>query len=137
MAELAGKSRPEHRNIHITQLKDYRLPLPGWVSILHRASGVLMIVAGLPLCLYLLQLSISSEISYERAQALLQNGLVRLVLLAMLWAFLHHLCAGVRFLLLDIHVGTEKGVARTSALVVLVVSLVLTALFGLKLFGAF
>jgi len=61
----------------------------------------------------------------------------KLVLLGVIWAYLHHFCAGIRYLLLDIHVGTDKDQARSSAGVVLAVSLVLTGLVALKLFGAF
>ena len=135
MSDLAGKSRPEYRNIHITQLKDYRLPLPGWVSILHRVSGALLVLFGLPMLLYLFQLSVSTEISFERLNGLLGSGFVRLVLFVMLWALVHHICAGIRYLLLDVHVGTDKQAARASSMAVLGVSLVSTALIGLKLFG--
>jgi succinate dehydrogenase / fumarate reductase cytochrome b subunit len=53
------------------------------------------------------------------------------------WSFLHHFCMGIRILLIDIHVGVEKEQARSSAMTVMVVSLALTAIFGLKLLGAY
>jgi len=104
-------------------------------SILHRISGALMFLVGLPLVLYLFQQSLLSEISFGRFQALAGHWLVKLVLLGLLWAYLHHFCAGFRYLLLDVHVGTDKGAATRSAHWVLVISLVLTALVALKLFG--
>lgn len=141
MADLAGKPgprvRPEFRNIHVSQLAQYRLPLAGFVSILHRVSGALMFLVGLPFLLYLFQQSLLSEISFENYRAIVSHWFAKLVLLALVWAYLHHFCAGVRYLILDLHVGVEKEQARTSASVVLGVSLVLTLVVAGKLFGVF
>jgi succinate dehydrogenase / fumarate reductase cytochrome b subunit len=141
MAELAGKSgpraRPQYRNIHVSQILQYRLPLAGVVSILHRISGALMFLVGIPFILYLFQQSLTSEISYESYRGLVSHWFAKLVLLALIWAYLHHLCAGIRYLVLDVHVGLEKEQARTSAAVVLGVSLALTFVVALKLFGVF
>jgi len=141
MAELAGKSgpraRPQYRNIHVSQILQYRLPLAGLVSILHRISGALMFLVGIPFILYLFQQSLTSEISYESYRGLVSHWFAKLVLLALIWAYLHHLCAGIRYLVLDVHVGLEKEQARTSAAVVLGVSLALTFVVALKLFGVF
>jgi len=128
--------RPRIRNIGIGDLLHYRLPLAGIVSILHRISGLLMFLL-LPLLLWLFEASLSSERSFEQFQDLAHNFFVRLVLLALGWALLHHLCAGLRFLLLDLHWGTERLAAQRSARVVLFVSVPLALLFGLYLFGAF
>ena len=141
MADPALKSgprvRPQYRNIHVSQILQYRLPLAGVVSILHRASGALMFLFGLPFMLYLFQQSITSELSFDSYRAIVGSPLGKLVLLVLIWAYLHHFCAGIRYLLLDIHVGTDKDQAKSSAGVVLGVSLTLTAIVALKLFGAF
>ncbi|MFT4100649.1 MAG: succinate dehydrogenase, cytochrome b556 subunit [Burkholderiaceae bacterium] len=141
MSEAVDKSaprvRPKFRNINLPQIAAYRLPVPGIVSILHRASGALMFVVGIPFILYLLQQSISSEISFDHYRALVSHWFAKLVLLALIWAYLHHFCAGIRYLLLDVHIGIDKAAARTSAGIVLIVSLVLTFLVALKLFGVF
>lgn len=141
MAEPAGnqgpRTRPRYTNIHVSQIVQYRLPLAGVVSILHRVSGALMFLFGLPFVLYLFQQSITSELSFESYRAIVGSALGKLVLLALIWAFLHHLCAGIRYLLLDLHMGTSKEQAKTSAGVVMSVSLALTAIVALKLFGAF
>ncbi|HQP66601.1 MAG TPA: succinate dehydrogenase, cytochrome b556 subunit [Quisquiliibacterium sp.] len=141
MADLATKpgarARPEFRNIHVSQLSQYRLPLAGIVSILHRISGAAMFLVGIPFILYLFQQSITSEISFENYRAVVGSPLGKIVLLGLVWGYLHHFCAGIRYLLLDMHVGVEKESSRTSAAVVLGVSLVLTAVVALKLFGVF
>jgi succinate dehydrogenase / fumarate reductase cytochrome b subunit len=138
MADTAArKPRPEFRNIHVTQLLGYRLPLPGIVSILHRISGALLFLVGIPFGLYLLQQSITSELSFQTYRAVVASVPAKLVLLVLLWALFHHSAAGVRYLLLDLHVGISKEAARTSSVVVLGVSLLATALAALKLFGAF
>lgn len=130
------KERPQFRNIHVTQLMNYRLPPAGFVSILHRISGALMFLL-LPFVLYLLELSISSEMAFSRFLGIMENPLAKLVLLGLIWAYLQHFCAGVRHLFMDVHMAIEKDSSRRSAIGVMVVSLGLTALAGLKLFGVF
>ena len=141
MADLAGKpgprARPEFRNINVPQILQYRMPLAGLVSIMHRVSGALLFLVGLPFLLYLFQQSLTSEISYESYRAITSHWFAKLVRLALAWGYLHHFCAGIRYLILDLHVGVEKDQARTSASVVLAVSLVLTLVVALKLFGVF
>jgi succinate dehydrogenase / fumarate reductase cytochrome b subunit len=138
MAEAVKKPRPEFRNIGIGQiLTAYRLPLAGRVSILHRASGALLFIF-LPFLLYLFDQSLTSELSFEVFKAFLSNIIVKLITLVLAWAFLFHFCAGIRHLMMDTNhnaVSKEKG--KSTSIVVLVVSSVLTIAFALKLFGAF
>lgn len=128
------KPRPQFRNIHVSQILQYRLPPPGMVSILHRVSGALLFLT-LPLVLWLFERSLLSESTYERLQAIASHWLMKLVLLALAWAFIHHLVAGVRYLLLDLDIGVDRHAARASALTVFAISLPLTLLAGLRIFG--
>jgi len=105
------------------------LPLPGMVSILHRISGALLFLFAAWL-LYLLDSSLASAERYGEIRGSLAHPLARLVLLGLLWAYLHHLCAGIRYLFLDIDKGVELPAARVTSGVVLAVSLVLTAVLG-------
>lgn len=130
------RPRREFRNIHVLQILSYRLPVAGIVSILHRISGALLFLL-LPLLLWLFELSLASELSFARLADLAGQWWVRLILLGLIWAFLHHLVAGVRYLVLDLHVGIEKASSHASALTVIAASLVLTAVAGLRLFGVF
>ena len=136
MTNPAAKSRPEFRNIHVSQLLNYKLPPPGLVSIMQRISGAALFLL-LPFILWLFDLSLTSEISYARLVEIGSNALVKLVLVGLAWAYLHHLIAGVRYLMLDLHVGLDKPVARTSALAVYWISLPLTLIAALKIFGVF
>jgi succinate dehydrogenase / fumarate reductase cytochrome b subunit len=138
MADIAAqKARPQYRNIHVSQIMSYRLPPAGIVSILHRISGILLFLVGIPFSLYLLQQSITSEISFESYRAIVGSIPGKLVLLALIWAFVHHATAGIRYLLLDRHVGVQKQASNTSATAVLWISVGLTLVLALKLFGAF
>jgi succinate dehydrogenase / fumarate reductase cytochrome b subunit len=144
MPELTRK-RPEFRNINaITDLTTYRLPAAGWVSILHRISGLLMFLL-LPLIVWLFDTSVSSEISYERFTGAFAAGLgfvpawlLKLVVLSLIWAYLHHLIAGLRHLWMDVsHAAVSKEFGKTSAVVTLVLSIGLTVVLGAKLFGLY
>jgi succinate dehydrogenase / fumarate reductase cytochrome b subunit len=121
------KQRPKH--LAVNQI---RLPLPGIVSILHRISGVGLFLM-LPFLLYLLDRSLGSPETFETFAAVVDNGFIKLILFGLLWAYLHHFCAGIRFLLLDLHKGVELEAARKSSKIVLVVSLVLTVIIGVVL----
>lgn len=105
------------------------LPIPGIISILHRVSGVALFVA-LPFLLYLLAGTLSQEEQFASYQALVAHPLVKIVLLGLLWGYMHHFCAGIRFLLLDAHKGLELPTARMTAKLVVVVSLALTVILG-------
>lgn len=134
--EGARRERPEFRNIHVTQLSNYRLPPAGIVSILHRISGFGLFLL-LPFLLYLFELSVRSELSFDYFRGFMSNVFVKVILLGLIWAYFQHFCAGVRHLFMDVHWAIEKDSSRQSAITVLVVSLLLTAVAGLKLFGVF
>lgn len=144
MTEIA-KKRPEFRNINaFKDLTTYRMTPAAWVSILHRASGAFMFLL-LPLVLWFFDTSVSSEISFARFTGAFNKGigiapgwLVTLVVLALIWAYLHHLIAGVRHLIMDMdHNAVTKEFGKLSAIVTLVLSLGLTAVLGAKLFGLY
>src|SRR6201995_22417 len=102
MAEAVKKPRPEFRHIGIGQLSKYRLPLAGKLSILHRVSGLLLFIS-LPFILYLLDQSLTSELSFDAFKGFLANPLIKIIVLVLAWAYMFHFCAGIRFLLLDTH----------------------------------
>ena len=129
----ARKARPKYLSLRAL-LFEIRLPLPGWVSILHRISGALLVFPFAAWLLFMLDASLLSEASFEQTKVYLGLPLVKAgMLLLFIWAFCHHFCAGIRFLLLDINRGIELRQTRRSSLIVLVVSLALTAYFGARL----
>lgn len=121
---MMNKNRPKHLALHLI-----KLPLPGVVSILHRVSGLLLFLM-LPLLLTMLQYSLRSIETYTQLAGVLQNPFIKLILLGLLWAFLHHFCSGIRYLAIDLDYGVGLGQARASSRWVLIVSLGLTALLG-------
>ena len=136
MSELAKKSRPQFRNIHITQILQYRLPAAGVMSILHRVSGLGMFLA-LPIVLLIFDLSLTSELSYAQLMEVTASPLAKIVLCALAWAFLHHLFAGIRHLVSDMHIGLAKEQAAMWGKGVMVASLALSFVAWLKIFGVF
>jgi succinate dehydrogenase / fumarate reductase cytochrome b subunit len=143
MTELARK-RPEFRNINaLKDLPTYRLPVAGWVSILHRVSGLLMFIL-MPLIIWMFDNSITSEISFAKFAAAFNVGIgfvpgwfMKLVALALIWGYLHHFIAGLRHLYMDVCHAVTKEFGKSSAIVTLVLSLSLTAALGAKLFGLY
>ena len=124
---MMAKPRPKYLDLF-----QIRLPLPGWVSILHRVSGAGLFLL-LPLLLWLLDNSLHSRSSFNRFVEVVSNPGMKLVLLGVIWAFLHHLLAGIRYLAIDFHWGVELHAARVTSMWVLGVSLVLTIALGVKL----
>ena len=143
MTELA-KKRPEFRNINaLSDLPTYRLPPAGWVSILHRISGVLMFLL-MPFIIWMFDNSITSEISYAKFSAAFNVGIglvpgwfMKLVALALIWAYLHHFIAGLRHLYMDVCHAVSKEFGKSSAIVTLALSIGLTVVLGAKLFGLY
>jgi succinate dehydrogenase / fumarate reductase cytochrome b subunit len=147
MTELTSSSkraRPEFRNINaLTDLPTYRLPAAGWVSILHRISGAIMFLL-MPLIIWMFDTSVSSEFSFARFTSVFSVGVgfipgwfVKLVALALIWAYLHHFIAGMRHLWMDINHAVSKEFGRSSATVTLSLGSLLTLALGLKLFGVY
>jgi succinate dehydrogenase / fumarate reductase, cytochrome b subunit len=147
MTELVSstaRKRPEFRNIHaLSDLPTYRLPPAGWVSILHRISGAIMFIL-MPFIIWMFDTSISSEISFARFSGAFSAGIgfvpgwfMKLVALALIWAYLHHFIAGVRHLWMDINHAVSKEFGHSSAIATLSLSVGLTVVLGAKLFGLY
>lgn len=136
--------KPEFRNINaMRDLPTYRLPVAGWVSILHRVSGAIMFLL-MPFIIWMFDTSISSEISFEKFKAIFNIGVgfvpgwfFKLMVLAIIWAYLHHLIAGVRHLYMDANHAVSKEFGRSSAITTLVISIGLTIVLAAKLFGLY
>jgi succinate dehydrogenase / fumarate reductase cytochrome b subunit len=129
----AKKIRPKYLSLPAI-LFEIRLPVPGWVSILHRVSGALLFFPFTAWLLFMLDASLRSEQGFEAVRGLyLQLPLVKLGMLVFIWAFCHHFCAGIRYLFLDLDKGVDLRAARITSWLVLGVSLALTAFFGAKL----
>jgi succinate dehydrogenase / fumarate reductase cytochrome b subunit len=139
-----ARQRPEFRNINaISDLPNYRLPPAGWVSILHRVSGALMFLL-MPFIIWMFDTSITSEISFASFSATFNAGIgfvpgwfMKLVALAIIWAYLHHFIAGIRHLYMDTFHAVTKEFGKSSAVATLVISLGLTVILAAKLFGLY
>ena len=129
----AKTPRPTYRNIHVSDLLHYRLPLPGIVSILHRISGVLIFIL-LGVLLGLLHRSLASEAGFAQVRAAFAHPLAKLFFIVVLWAYLHHFFAGLRYLWLDVNsAAMQLDRARRSSIVVLTLSIALTLLMAIRL----
>ena len=125
------------RNVSITDITmNYKQPPSAIVSILHRISGFVLFLA-LPFLLYLFEQSLRSEISFAHFAGIVGHPFTKIVILGLSWAYLHHFCAGIRHLFMDNHMALDKDASQRTARWVLIVSLALTLLVALKLFGVF
>jgi succinate dehydrogenase / fumarate reductase cytochrome b subunit len=147
MPELKSSTRakrPEFRNINaFSDLPTYRLPAAGWVSILHRVSGAIMFIL-MPFIIWMFDTSISSEISFAKFSSAFNVGLwfvpgwfMKLVALALIWAYLHHFIAGLRHLWMDVNHAVSKEFGKSSAIFTLSLGSLLTLILALKLFGVY
>ncbi len=140
MAEMT-KTRPG--TMRLIDAVKYRLPVAALVSILHRVSGAIMFVL-LPFVIWMFDVSVTSEISFERFTSAFGAGigfvpgwLVKIAVLGLIWAYLHHFIAGVRHLWMDMTHSVTKAQGHSSAVITLIASLVLTVVLGAKLFGVY
>jgi len=122
------KPRPVYLN-----LLAIRQPLAAVVSILHRISGALLFAVGIPALLWAVQRSLASPETFARWQSTMAHPLAKLVVLALAWAYIHHLLAGIRHLTLDLHLGLDLPSARRSATAVFVLALLLTLIVAVRL----
>ncbi len=127
MSSTVAKSRPKHLNLMVI-----RLPLPGIISIMHRVSGAVLFLL-LPLLLWLFQASLESQSTFAEFRSVVAHPLIKLLLLGLLWGYLHHLLAGLRHLFLDLDLGTELATARLTSGIVLATGIVLTLAAGVAL----
>ena len=134
----AIKKRPG--KMRLSDATQYRLPPAGWVSILHRISGLVLIVL-MPFVIWMFDTSLTDEITFTQFRGAFIGGIgfvpafiVKLAALALIWAFLQHFCAGVRHLYMDFTHSVTKEFGRQSALVAMGVAAFLTLVFAYKLF---
>jgi succinate dehydrogenase / fumarate reductase, cytochrome b subunit len=124
----APKQRPKYYDLNLAHL-----PAPGLVSIVHRISGALLFLPLIPLALYLMQSTLGSEAGWLHWKGILSEPAVKLVALGFVWLYAHHFFAGIRYLLLDLHIGIAKEPAGSSAKLVFALGVVATLLVGWRL----
>lgn len=124
----AQKTRPKYYDLNLAHL-----PPPGLVSILHRVSGALLFFPILPVILYLLHATLGSEAGFERWHEFFTRPMVKVVVIGVAWLYAHHFFAGIRYLLLDLHIGIDKAPARTSALAVMALGVLAAIAIGVCL----
>jgi len=120
-----SRPRPKYYDLNLLNL-----PAPGLLSIFHRISGAVMFLVLIPVLLFILQQSLHSELDYQRWKGMLSHPVCKLIMLGFIWSYLHHFFAGIRYLLLDVHVGIAKESAQTSAKVVIALGVIGTLLIG-------
>jgi succinate dehydrogenase / fumarate reductase cytochrome b subunit len=112
-------------NLDLTTLK---FPPAAIASILHRLSGVVVFLF-IPLLLWLLQLSLDTK-GFSNLQVVFNHPFTKLILWAVLAAIIYHLIAGIRHLLMDMHIGDGKESGKISALIVMWLSLIFIFAIG-------
>lgn len=131
---MAALERPPARPRPIyLNLLAIRLPLPAFVSILHRVSGALLFLVGIPLMLMAVQRALISADAWAELRVMLAHPLGKIVLIGLAWGYLHHFLAGIRHLLMDLHIGISLQGGRRSAAIVLVLSILLTLGVAIRL----
>lgn len=121
-------ARPKYVDVNILHL-----PIPGLVSIFHRVTGVVMFLFLIPAILFVLQCTVGSEDGFNRWKSYFSEPLVKIVFLGFVWAYMHHFFAGIRYLLLDVHIGIDLAPARMSAKIVMAMGLIATVLIGVRI----
>ena len=124
----ASRQRPKYYDLNLLHL-----PMPGLVSIFHRITGVAMFLFLIPAALFVLQCTLASESGFDKWKSIFSEPIVKLIVLGFVWSYLHHLFAGIRYLLLDLHIGVALEPARTSARIVLALGVIATVFVGVRI----
>jgi len=124
----APKQRPKYYDLNLAHL-----PVPGLVSIFHRISGAVLFLPVIPLALYLLQSTLASEAGWLRWKGVFADPMAKAVLLAFVWLYAHHFFAGIRYLLLDLHLGVAREPSRASAKLVFALGAAATVLVAWRI----
>lgn len=119
---------PDGRPIYL-DLKNIRLPMPGIISIMHRIFGALLSLS-IPFFTYLFTLSLEDQAGFEQARSILSSNLLMPLFLLLIWGFVHHLFAGIRYLLIDVEVGVERKASYKSSQVVFYAAIVVTLIIA-------
>lgn len=125
----AAQQRPINLNPIELGLK---LPAAGVVSLLHRVSGIILFLS-IPLVIFILDISLRSEVAFADAYRFMGYPIVKIICFILVWAIAHHVVAGIRFLLLDMHWGLDKPYPKLTAYATLAISIVFTIIVGVKL----
>ena len=126
-------STTDNRPVFLNLLR-IRLPVTAVLSILHRISGMVMVLS-LPGLVYLLNLSLRDQAGFTQVASLLNSSLAKILVVLFCWVIVHHILAGLRFMLLDFDVGVERAVARKTAWLVNASAVLLTLGMAGVLFG--
>ncbi len=125
---MSATARPKYVDLNLLNL-----PVPGLVSIFHRVTGVAMFAFLIPSVLYVLQTTLTSESGFAAWRGYFANPVFKIILIGFVWSFMHHLFAGIRYLLLDLHIGINLAPARLSAKLVLIAGAVSTLIFAVRI----
>lgn len=129
--ESPARTRAKPRPVYLN-LPAIRMPVPAIASILHRISGALLFFVGIPALLWGVQAALASPEAYAAFRGFVAHPLVKLAGLVLVWAYLHHLFAGFRHLLQDVHVGLDLKPARQSATFAIVAALALSVIVAVR-----
>ena len=97
------------------------------VSILHRATGAALSIAGLAILAWWLMAIAQGADAYANFTTLAASPVGTIVLIGVSWSFFQHLLSGIRHLVMDTGRAFELGVNKTFAILTIVGSVLLTA----------
>ena len=111
-------------------LQIYRWHISSLVSITHRISGIINLLALILIFFWLLVLSFG-ESNYELFLLIINSFFGKFILIGFVWSMSFHLLSGIRHLAWDLGYGFEIKTANISGIIVIITSLVVTVIFWL------
>ena len=111
-------------------LQIYRWHISSLLSITHRSSGVVNLLALILIFFWLITLSLG-ENNYESFLLIINSFFGKFILIGFTWSMIFHSLSGIRHLIWDLGYGFEIKTANISGIIVIISSLVLTIIFWL------
>jgi len=120
----------DNQNPLSPHLQIYRWHISSLLSITHRISGVINLLALALIFFWLVVLSFS-ENNYQLFLLIINSFIGKFILIGFTWSMSFHLLSGIRHLAWDMGYGFEIKTANISGVIVIITSLVLTIIFWL------
>jgi succinate dehydrogenase / fumarate reductase, cytochrome b subunit len=120
----------DNKNPLSPHIQVYRWHISSLVSISHRITGIINLVAITIICFWIASLMLG-EVSYENIKIFLNSIFGKFIIISLVWSFCFQILSEIRHLIMDLGFGFELQSTKITGLIVIFGSFILTILIYL------